>query len=123
MTTILLIKIKTEIETRGPYWSQCYSNHLSRRQGCSEEPKCIQVLRPRPYQPRLLREGADILDKPLSVVFFSSIDKCYFPSLWKGGKVTPIRKKDDKSVASNYRPITLLSPVGKTIERCVHITL
>lgn len=71
MTTILLIKIKTEIETRGPYWSQCYSNHLSRRQGCSEEPKCIQVLRPRPYQPRLLREGADILDKPLSVVFFS----------------------------------------------------
>ena len=30
--------------------------------------------------PRLLREGADILDKPLSTVFNRSIDKCYFLS-------------------------------------------
>ena len=40
--------------------------------------------------PRLLREGADILDKPLSIVFNRSIDKCYFPSPWKDGNVTPI---------------------------------
>ena len=42
--------------------------------------------------PRLLRERADILDKPLSTVFNRSIDKCYFPSLWKDGNVTPIYK-------------------------------
>ena len=36
------------------------------------------------------------------------------------GNVTPIYKKDDKSAPSNYRPITLLSSVGKTMERCVH---
>ena len=70
--------------------------------------------------PRLLREGADILDKPLSIVFNRSIDKCYFPSPWKDGNVTPIYKKDDKSAPSNYRPITLLSSFGKTMERCVH---
>ena len=69
--------------------------------------------------PRLLREGADILDKPLSTVFNRSIDKCYIPSQWKDGNVTPIYKKDEKSLPSNYRPITFLSLVGKTIERCI----
>ena len=70
--------------------------------------------------PRLLREGADILDKPLSIVFNCSIDKCYFPLPWKDDNATPIYKKDDKSAPSNYRPITLLSSVGKTMVRCVH---
>ena len=46
-------------------------------------------------------------------------NKCYFPSQWKDGNVTPIYKKDEKSLPSNYRPITLLSLVGKTMERCV----
>ena len=69
--------------------------------------------------PRLLREGADILDKPLSTVFNRSIDKCYFPSQWKDGNVIPIHKKDEKSLPSNYRPTTPLSLVGKTMERCV----
>ena len=59
--------------------------------------------------PRLLREGADILDKPLPTVFNRSIDKCYFPSQWKDGNVTPIHKKDEKSLPSDCRPITLLS--------------
>ena len=40
--------------------------------------------------PDLIREGADILDKPLSIVFNRSVDKCYFPSPWKDGTVTPI---------------------------------
>ena len=70
--------------------------------------------------PDLIREGADILDKPLPTVFNRSIDNCYFPSPWKDGNVTPIYKKDDKSAPSNYRPITVLSSVGKTMETCVH---
>ena len=44
---------------------------------------------------------------------------CYFLSQWKDGNVTPIYKKDEKSLPSNYRPITLLSLVGKLMERCV----
>ena len=48
------------------------------------------------------------------------LKKCYFPSLLKDGNVTPIHKNEDKSAPSNYPPITLLSPVGKTIERDVH---
>ena len=40
-----------------------------------------------------------------------------YPSLWKLAHVTPIFKKGDKSVASNYRLISLISCVGKSFER------
>ena len=33
--------------------------------------------------------------------------------------MTPIFKKDDPSVVSNYRPISLLSAVGKVLEKVV----
>ena len=70
--------------------------------------------------PRLLKEGSDILAEPLSLLFNRSIDKSYFPAAWKDANVTPIFKKDDKSSPSNYRPISLLSSVGKAMERCIH---
>ncbi|MCG8078441.1 MAG: reverse transcriptase family protein, partial [Candidatus Thiodiazotropha taylori] len=44
----------------------------------------------------------------------------YFPSDWKYANISPIHKKDDKSIPSNYRPISLLSSTGKVMERCVH---
>ena len=34
--------------------------------------------------------------------------------------MTPIFNKDDPSVVSNYRPISLLSAVGKVLEKVVH---
>ena len=70
--------------------------------------------------PRLLKEGSDILAEPLSLLFNRSLDKCYFPIAWKDANVSPIFKKDDKSSPSNYRPISLLSSVGKAMERCIH---
>ena len=70
--------------------------------------------------PRLLKEGAIILSWPLSIIFNRSLEQGYFPTCWKFGNVTPIHKKDDKSAPSNYRPITLLSSLGKALERCVH---
>ncbi|MCG7879605.1 MAG: reverse transcriptase family protein, partial [Candidatus Thiodiazotropha endolucinida] len=75
---------------------------------------------PNHLNPRLLKEGAPILSQPLSVLFNRSLSQGYFPSLWKDGYLTPIHKKDDKSLPSNYRPISLLDPVGKVMERCVH---
>ena len=70
--------------------------------------------------PRLLREGADFLAYPLFIVFNRSLLQGYFPPAWKDANLTPIHKKDDKSLPSNYRPISLLSSIGKTMERCVH---
>ena len=58
--------------------------------------------------PRLLKEGAIILSWPLSIIFNRSLEQGYFPTCCKYGNVTSIHKQDDKSVPSNYRPITLL---------------
>ena len=70
--------------------------------------------------PRLLKEGAIALAEPLSILFNLSLEKCYFPATWKAVNVPPVYKKDDKSLPSNYRPISLLSSIGKAMERCVH---
>ena len=39
-----------------------------------------------------------------------------FPNIWKIAHVSPLHKKGPE----NYRPISLLSCVGKVLERCVH---
>ncbi len=69
---------------------------------------------------RLLREGSHILSIPLSAYFNKLISKSYFPSPWKLANVTPIFKTSDPSNPQNYRPISLLSCIGKLMERCVH---
>ncbi len=70
--------------------------------------------------PRLLREGTRELSIPLSEYFNKLIQKSHFPISWKLANVTPIFKKSDPSSPQNYRPISLLSCIGKLMERCVH---
>ena len=64
--------------------------------------------------PRLLKEGADILARPLCILFNRSLEANYFPTTWKFGNVSPIYKKDDRSLPSNYRPITFIEPGRKS---------
>ena len=54
------------------------------------------------------------------MIYNRSLQQGYFPARWKEANVTPIYKKEDRSSPSNYRPISLLSCIGKTMERCVH---
>ena len=70
--------------------------------------------------PRLLKQGSCALAVPLSILFNRSLYQGYFPQAWKEGNLTPIHKKEEKSLPTNYRPISLLSSVGKTMERCIH---
>lgn len=48
------------------------------------------------------------------------IDSCIFPSCFKIANVIPVFKKGDSSDVSNYRPISLLSVLGKVMERCIY---
>ena len=70
--------------------------------------------------PRLLKEGASIIVKPLTKIFNKSLQSAHFPKPWKYANVTPIHKKEDKSLPSNYRPVSLLSQIGKSMEKCIH---
>ena len=43
-----------------------------------------------------------------------------FPDQWKTARVIPIHKRDSKSDATKYRPISLLSVISKVMESSVH---
>ena len=48
-----------------------------------------------------------------------SFDEGIVPDIWKLANVIPTFKKGDKSQPSNYRPVALLSCIGKLQERIV----
>ena len=69
---------------------------------------------------QMLKATSETICLPLSILFTYSLRTCKFPSDWKLARVMPSFKKDDKSSPSNYRPISLLSWVGKVMERVVY---
>ena len=64
--------------------------------------------------------AADIIDKPLHHILTLSILQNKFPSCWKYSKVIPLHKKDCKLECKNYRPVAILSPLSKILERVVY---
>ena len=69
---------------------------------------------------RVLKELAKPLFFPLSDLFNFSLTSGKVPLIWKVANEPPIFKKYDPSVVYNYRPISLLSTVGKVLEKIVH---
>ena len=68
---------------------------------------------------RLLKSVAKSVSKPLTVLFNRLIIEGIFPDSWKFSYVIPIPKKGDANDPSNHRPISLLNPLGKVMERLV----
>ena len=68
---------------------------------------------------RILRELSTELSLPLCDIFNTSLRTSVFPEPWKEAFVTPIFKSGDSSNPANYRPISLLSTLGKVFERIV----
>ena len=69
---------------------------------------------------RILKELSSTLSTPLCDLFNHSMSSSCFPDIWKEANVSPLYKKDDSSLVSNYRPISLLSALGKVMEKIVH---
>ena len=68
----------------------------------------------------LLKRLPKISHKILSTIFNSCLDLSYFPSKWKKAKITAILKPGKRSdEPSSYRPISLLSSVGKLFEKLI----
>jgi len=67
--------------------------------------------------PKLLKEAAPSICSSLTKLFNLSFRLGKVPVLWKQANVVPIFKKGDKTLVTNYRPISLLSVVGKVLER------
>ena len=69
---------------------------------------------------RLLIELAEVISTSLCDVFNMSLALGVVPLQWKMANITPVHKREDPTLATNYRPISLLCTLSKVLERCVH---
>lgn len=60
------------------------------------------------------------VSKPLCLLFNKSLQSKVYPWEWKLAFVIPLFKSGDKSLPSNYRPVSLLSCVSKILEKIVY---
>ena len=69
--------------------------------------------------PFLLKNCAEAFAVPLTLIFRESLSSSQLPVQFRSANVTPLFKKGDKSVPSNYRPVSLTSIPCKIVESIV----
>ena len=72
---------------------------------------------PDKLKPLLLKELRDEIAPIIKVIFDKSLQTGTLPTEWLTANVMPVFKKGDKSLAANYRPISLTCILCKVLER------
>ena len=78
-----------------------------------------KALGPDGVSPHTLKQCASELSEPLAYLYQLCLREKKWPRLWKIGRVIAIHKKKSKSSIKNYRPVSLLSVVGKIFEKII----
>ena len=68
---------------------------------------------------KLIKFMKEIIAEPVTIIINQMLNTGIFPESLKISKVIPLYKKDDDTVISNYRPISLLSSISKLFEKAV----
>ena len=78
-------------------------------------------LGPNGMQADLLKKSMKFTVQPLTYLTNLSIKQCKFPNQWKTAKVIPLWKGQggDKLDPKEYRPVLLLNPVSRLVERMI----
>jgi len=80
---------------------------------------CTSLWGPDGIHPRVLKQLADVLAKPLSIVYQQSWLTGNIPVDWKLANVAPIYKKGWKKDPGNYRPVIVTLVPGKVMEQFI----
>ena len=67
-----------------------------------------------------LKISAKYVAAPVHHLVTLSMMQQKFPTTWKFSKVLPLFKKGSQLDRKNYRPVSILSPISKILERVVH---
>ena len=68
----------------------------------------------------LIRKILPFIIHSITDIFNSSLRSRTFPALWKLAHITPIPKTQNPTSASDYRPISILPALSKSLEYIVH---
>ena len=64
--------------------------------------------------------SSKLIAKPLHHIITLSIIQRIYPTSWKYAKVVPLHKKGCILNKQNYRPVAILSPLGKILDRIAY---
>ena len=67
-----------------------------------------------------IKKLKDIMVGPLTEIINKAIYSCEYPRLWKEGLITSLPKKDDLTLMSNWRPVTIINASSKIFEKIIH---
>ena len=65
---------------------------------------------------KFLKFGSDVLCYSLTGVINTFIDRNMFPNVCKQAEVSPVYKKKEQLIKSNYRPVSILTAMSKIFE-------
>ena len=71
----------------------------------------------------LIKDGAEELATPISLLVDRSFQEGTFPTVEKSAKMTPLYKSGVRSSLDNYRPISVLNILSKVVERIAYMQI
>ena len=72
---------------------------------------------------KILKNGGRAVSHYLAQLYSLSLELCRIPASWKTAIVTPLFKTGDKTLAQNYRPVSVTSCCARVFERIINAAI
>ena len=113
-----IIKIKENVRNGNDFTFKEMNNFDFEREILKLDPKKANLQGDIPV--KMLIKTYDIISNYLSEYYNKAKQEHKYPTSLKIADVIPIHKKDEKTLAKNYRPVSLIPVVSKLFERNMH---